>query len=73
MDRVLVSQVVLKELDEVRVRNELLESLLKLAVRQLYLATGGSARSRDLHPCSELLERIDDTLALNASMRTVDA
>ncbi len=73
MNKVIVSQDVLDEFDALKVQNELLTSLIKLAVRQLYIATGGSARSRDLHPCSDLLERIDNALAHEACRRTVDA
>lgn len=44
-------------------QNILFASLLKLCVRELYIATGGSAKSRDLHPSSVLLERIDLALS----------
>lgn len=65
-----IREVSLDQSTEVKVRlqdledqNVLFASLLKLCVRELYIATGGSAKSRDLHPSSALLERIDRALA----------
>ena len=50
-------------LQDLEDQNMLFASLLKLCVRELYIATGGSAKSRDLHPSSALLERIDRALS----------
>lgn len=44
-------------------QNTLFARLLQLCVRELYIATGGSPKSRDLHPSSALLERIDLALS----------
>ncbi len=54
-------------LQDLEDQNALFATLLKLCVRELYIATGGSAKSRDLHPSSALLERIDCALS-NAGM-----